>query len=250
MKSKFLRSSKYILAGMVAATVGLGAYTAVTLQSLKNSPDSGYELPKPAPKPASPPESEDTVSIKDEVSLEVPFVVQAPFGVWDEIHDDTCEEASLMMAYYFLMNKALPDLTAVDQELIGLVSWQTARGYKYDVTLAELVEIARGYYNLEGAKIISNPTVADLKLQLSLGRPVIVPAAGKLLPNPNFRGDGPNYHMLVIKGYDRTHFVTNDPGTRNGNSFRYRYEDLMNALHDYDPVNMLNGRRAVLVFEN
>ena len=89
----------------------------------------------------------------------------------------------------------------------------------------------------------------QIKKEIASGRPVIVPAAGRILPNPNFTPPGPKYHMLVIKGYNSTQFITNDQGTRKGDGFVYTYNSLLNALHDWDPGDILNGRKAVLVFD-
>jgi hypothetical protein len=41
--------------------------------------------------------------------------------------------------------------------------------------------------------------------------------------------------MIVIKGYDpeKNVFITNDPGTRNGESFAYDTDVLFEAIRDY-----------------
>jgi uncharacterized protein YvpB len=88
-----------------------------------------------------------------------------------------------------------------------------------------------------------------IKDELANGRPVIVGAAGKILPNPNFRNGGPNYHMLVVIGYDKNGFITNDPGTRKGQDFRYSFSDLFNAIHNWESNNILNGLKEYLVFD-
>ena len=63
---------------------------------------------------------------------------------------------------------------------------------------------------------------------------IIIPAAGRLLGNPYFQTPGPIYHMLVIRGYNATEFITNDPGTKRGDGFKYKYQTLINAIHDWD----------------
>ena len=68
-------------------------------------------------------------------------------------------------------------------------------------------------------------------------------------PNPNFKDGGPNYHMLVVTGYDATGFVTNDPGTRLGQNFHYDYAGFDYAIHDWDATNIQNGGRDMLVFK-
>ena len=183
--------------------------------------------------------------------LEVPFMVQAPFGVWDALHQETCEEASLMMVHAFRTERSLGTLQTIDDELKALVAWQTARGYEYDVTLAELSRIARDYYSMNTGRIITNPTITDIQSEIAAGRPVIVPAAGRLLENPNFTRGGPSYHMLVVRGYDANGFITNDPGTRRGEKFRYSYKNLMDSIRDWtgSKATILSGAKAVLVFD-
>jgi len=62
-----------------------------------------------------------------------------------------------------------------------------------------------------------------------------VPLAGRELNNPYFRAPGPIYHMLVIKGYDSDEFIVNEVGTKRGDSFKYKYDVLINAIHDWNP---------------
>ena len=75
----------------------------------------------------------------------------------------------------------------------------------------------------------------DIKKALSENRLVIVPTDGQKLKNPNFTQPGPPRHMLVIVGYDDTtrEFITNDPGTRKGEGYRYSQDVLYEAILDY-----------------
>jgi hypothetical protein len=41
--------------------------------------------------------------------------------------------------------------------------------------------------------------------------------------------------MLVIKGYDNNEFITNEVGTKRGDGFKYKYQQLIDAVHDWDP---------------
>lgn len=212
--------------------------------------------PEPTPTPTkatSTPTTQRTSSssttIKDSVSLNVPFIVQAPFANWDAVHEEACEEASLITVWYYRNNHPVADLNAGDADITALINWETAHNYGVSITLQQLSQIASDFYGLTTGRIILNPTVNDIKKELSAGRPVIIPAAGKVLPNPYFSDGGPNYHMLVIKGYNATQFITDDPGTKRGDGFLYTYDGLMNAIHDWDPGNILNGQKAVLVFD-
>lgn len=191
------------------------------------------------------------VNLPSEVMLDVPFMVQAPFANWDALHQETCEEASLMMVRYFRLKQSFGSLQSIDDELKSLVAWQTGKGYEYDVTVKELSRIARDYYSMSSGRIISNPTLNEIKKELADGRPVIIPAAGRLLNNPNFTAGGPPYHMLVIRGYDANGFITNDPGTRRGEKFRYTFDNLMDSIHDWtgNKSTITTGDKAVLVFD-
>lgn len=156
---------------------------------------------------------------------------------------------SLIMVHHFL---AGTDLTReqAEQEILDLVQWETEHGYGMDVTVAELGEIAEQYYGHK-PRIIENPTTDDLKRLLAGGQPVIVPAAGRMLGNPYFSGDGPWYHMLILKGYGWRNFITNDPGTRRGEGYEYKFSTLHTAIHDWTGVReeIQKGRSAVLVLE-
>lgn len=185
--------------------------------------------------------------LPERVVLNVPFYSQAPFAVWDGLHEETCEEASLHMVrdYYLKESRGLDEQ---EKSLIDYVNWQTENGYEYDITLQQLADTAEIFYDFSNYKIINNPTIEEIKKEIAAGRPVIAPAAGRLLDNPYFTAPGPIYHMLVIKGYDKTGFITNDPGTRRGKDFHYDYQNLYDAIHDWNPVDILNGGKSILVY--
>ncbi len=67
------------------------------------------------------------------------------------------------------------------------------------------------------------------------------------LGNPNFSGEGPLYHALVLKGYTETTFVTNDPGTRLGADYQYDFDTIMTAMHDWNGGGVENGAKVVVV---
>lgn len=193
------------------------------------------------PKPTS-------TSIPPKLTIDVPFLVQAPLVNWDQLHEEACEEASLIMVTHFYQHTTIANAESGEKEIQDLVAYETAHGYDQDVTMAELNQIAADYYSFKGGRI-ETASINSIKQELAYGRPVIVPAAGRLLPNPNFKQPGPIYHMLVVKGYDSTGFITNDPGTRKGKDFHYTYDALFNAIHDWNTTNILNGEKKYLVFD-
>jgi len=191
----------------------------------------------------------DEKKLPEKILIEVPFTTQAPSANWDAVHEESCEEASILMLNHFLNKTSFGSASDVDREILNLIDFEEKNNYKVDVTTDELNRIAKDFFDLDTGRVVNNFTVNDLKKELASGRPIIIPAAGKLLKNPNFKGGGPVYHMLVIKGYDQDNFITNDPGTRNGNGYKYNIDLLFDAIHNWDKDNIINGNKSYLVFD-
>ncbi|MBP6942813.1 MAG: C39 family peptidase [Candidatus Buchananbacteria bacterium] len=172
------------------------------------------------------------VTIPKSVLLEADFAQQAPFGNWDEVHQETCEEASMIIADRYFDQQSLNE-TIMESELQALLKWQTQHDYKIDTTAHETVDILQTYFNRE-AHVSTKVTTDAIKYELAQGHLVIIPAAGRLLGNPNFTGAGPIYHMLVVVGYDDDEFITHDVGTRKGKNYHYKYNTLINAVHNWN----------------
>lgn len=193
--------------------------------------------------------TEDDGSLPEKFLLKVPFTVQAPNANWDATHEESCEEASLIILKHFIEKEPMGSAEQVEAEIQSMIKYETDNGYKQDVSMDELAQIAKNYYSFKTARVVNNITLDDIKKELVAGRPVIVPASGKLLDNPNFRNGGPLYHNLVIVGYDEKGFITNDPGTRKGEGFRYNFDNLFNAIHDWNTTDLNKGQKAYLVFD-
>jgi hypothetical protein len=181
-----------------------------------------------------------------------PFVVQAPFGNWDELHKEACEEAALVMANAYLENRKSPSPEKADKELISLVKFAEEKlQHKPDINTWQMKDLFSKYYN-QKVSIVEKPTAEEIKKHLLKKGIVIAPAAGRVLDNPYFQNPGPLYHALVVIGYDESkkQFITNDPGTRKGEGFRYNYQNLMKSIHDLPESNkkedILEGEKRVL----
>ena len=194
----------------------------------------------------------------DFFNLDVDFVPQAPYQVWDELHEEACEEAAIItVAKYFNNEKVTPHVA--EQAILSLVGWEEENNYKIDLTANEAAEILKEYFGLF-AELKTDITTESIKQELRAGRLIIIPAAGRQLGNPNFKTPGPIYHMLVIRGYDDKtgEFITNDPGTRKGEGYRYKYQKLIDAIHDWDhelaenemtDQEMESGRKVIIVIQ-
>jgi len=143
------------------------------------------------------------------------------------------------------------DPVDADREIYEIVDWEKANLGKYlDTNAEEVLRILTEKYGRK-ARLSTTVTVNSVKKEIAAGHLIIVPAAGQMLPNPYFRSPGPPYHMLVIVGYDDNEFVTNDVGTRRGEGFRYKHDDLLNAVHDWtgDKSTITSGRKVMIVVE-
>lgn len=189
------------------------------------------------------------ITILKEINLDVPFQSQAPFGNWAEPYQDACEEASLIMVSHYLRNTGLSK-QAMKDEIDRMIAWEMQKwGYQKELTMEEVKIVAVAFYKYK-TEIIADLTSEKIKTELSLGRPVIVPAAGRELGNPNYHLPGPIYHMLVIKGYTADgNFITNDPGTRNGADYIYKESVLMSAIHDWSGVNATGPKIGLIMRE-
>ncbi len=184
------------------------------------------------------------------LELSVPFTAQAPAGDWSMPYQEACEEASLVMTQFFLSGETLNTATA-DTEILKVLAWEEENNYGIDVGAEDMLAIASGVYGLDGQVYYDEDvTVESIKRFLSEGHPVIIPAAGQVLNNPNYRGDGPPYHMIVLIGFNETGFITNDPGTRYGASYEYSYATIESAIHDWTGSKSTveaDGRKAIIV---
>ncbi len=187
------------------------------------------------------------IEIPTELNLDIPFTSQAPLTNWDALHEESCEEASVLMAARFLQGRDIPDANDADTAIVTLVQYnKDTLKQPIDTTAEETAHLISDFYDLH-TEVIYDWTWDDVKTALAQGYPVIFPAAGRELGNPNFTAPGPIYHMLVIKGYTAEHVITNDPGTRRGADYTYSYDTLMSANHDWDPDNINNGAKVILI---
>ncbi|MCD6094292.1 C39 family peptidase [bacterium] len=188
--------------------------------------------------------------------LEVPFTPQAPFGVWDKDHNDACEEAAILMVNTFLKKgKLTPEIA--DKEILDMINYQNRNwGDHHNLEAEEVARLAEEFYDYKNVKTIYDISIEDIKKQINKGTPVILPTAGRLLfgplsegKNPYYRSPGPVYHMLVGIGWDdrEQELIVNDPGTRRGENFTFKYRVLDNALHVWNRGEVLKGRKVMIV---
>jgi len=159
------------------------------------------------------------------------FIPQAPEKNWAEPWQDACEEAAILTVKYFFENKT-PDTKTLLSDYKLILSQSTENS----INLAKMSQIASDLYGYD-SKIIDNPDTDTIEKYLSQGNILIAPTKGKILYQENkyFKNGGPEYHNIVILGYDhnKKQFIVHDVGTQFGAYFKYSYKVLMSSLGDY-----------------
>ncbi len=187
------------------------------------------------------------------VNLTVPYIKEVPAGTSGGPWKNACEEASMAMLEQFYTGKKVMNIEAGKAFMIMLFNKENilyGSNVNSDTTQVKFLVDTYTDYN---AKIVDNPTLAQIKSEIDAGRPVITPHDGFLLGNKNipFLRAGSGYHMEVIIGYDDAaqQFITNDSGDPiAGQNHRYAYSVIMNSIHDYDYADKKADGPARAVF--
>lgn len=190
--------------------------------------------------------------LPEKILIKVPFTSQAPYGVWDEKHEEACEEAAIIILKYYLDKKDLTKEIA-EKEIQRVIDFEIQNYGNYkDSNAEQIVKLAKDFYGIEKFKIIYDFEREDVKKELAKSNPIIIPAAGRELGNPYYTQPGPLYHMLVLIGYSGDQIITNDPGTRRGEGYRYNINILYDAIHDFpgDKNKIGEGRKAMIIIGN
>jgi hypothetical protein len=201
-----------------------------------------------------------------EMNLLVPFAMQAPFSYWGMPYQEACEEAALILADKYFRGGGLTK-KIMDAEIKKLIEWEKQKfGLFTDTTVEEMKQIAVEYFGLN-VKIDDDVSVENIKRQIAAGKLVLAPTAGRDLKNPFYKQPGPLYHILVIRGYTQTQFITNDVGIGRGFGYKFDFQTIIDAVHDlplkengevfrpYDEnidsvekeIKMRQGRKVILV---
>ena len=226
---------------------------AVSFEEVADEIEVEPEVAESAPYPEPPPDLPLRKGEEDpsEFNLAVPWTSQAPHAVWDHRDQEACEEASIYMVdqFYRGVAEGLIDPDIADAAIDDLVEEQMQLfGYFESTTAAQTADLVEMFYGYT-VELITDPTVDQIKDEVLAGHPVVIPAAGQVLANPYFTPPGPEYHMLVIKGFTEDGFITNDPGTKRGENWIYEYEHFMNSIHDWVEDDILSGEKVVIVIQ-
>ncbi|MGB9681321.1 MAG: C39 family peptidase [Minisyncoccia bacterium] len=181
-----------------------------------------------------------------ELVIKVPFICQAPFANWS-VHEDSCEEAAILMNYAYLQKMDLNPEYA-DQEILKMRQWQKDHyGREKDLTCMEAARFVHDYYGYKNSKVFNNITIQDVKREIAKDNLVIVPVMTHSLLNPHY---GPRnvYHFILIKGYNTEGVITNDAGIKEGENYFYPWEVIFSAIDAQKEITG-EGRTMLVINE-
>ncbi len=171
--------------------------------------------------------------------LKVPYTSEIPNGTWTKPWNNACEEASIVMVegYYFGYETTTKQIAIANMSSLFKIE-NKIFGSNADTDTTRTAKLINDYTDIS-ATIKENPTLEEIKSELTEGRPVIAMLYMKNIVNKNhrFRAGGSYYHVLVIIGFDDNtkEFITNDNGdSKTGAGFRYKYDAIMTNLHDFN----------------
>lgn len=244
--SGWIWGSQWQAAGTLITAIAIAAWQHASI----GAPALELAVPKSPLAARSQPTAVTAETLPPHVDVETPFITQAPNGDWSEPYGEACEEASVAMALAWSRGEALSPIDA-DSYIRRLVEFENYHfGYNADTALRETLKLITRAGRHKNAILLYDINRDDIRRALADGNIVIAPVAGALLKNP-FYSVPPPYHMLVIRGYDdmTQEFITNDPGTKNGEKYRYSYDVLERAIHDWTGSDrtILSGRKGIIV---
>ena len=182
------------------------------------------------------PEPSPVVDREQTIFNNVSFTSQAPFADWDNvIFQQGCEEASMLMAMFWVEGRQITK-SGAEKAILAIAKYEQKNyGEFRDTSIEDTAMIMRDYFDYKNIEVKNNINTEDIKEELVNGNLVIVAVNGQKIGNPFYTFPGPLQHMLVVTGYDaeKKDFITNDPGTKRGEAFRYREDILEAALQDY-----------------
>lgn len=153
-----------------------------------------------------------------------------------------CEEASIAMVDQFYLGTARIDIgrqRSKDLMFYMFAIEDRLFGSNLDSNATRTQKLINDYTSFD-ATIVRNPTLDQIKEELTAGHPVISLHYGYDLHNPlhSFRRGGSSYHMMVLTGFDdqKEILYANDPELPGQLDYAYNYATIMASLHDFNHV--------------
>lgn len=205
-------------------------------------------------------EEKEAIKLDTEKLLNIKFYSQFPLDIstwlkYEEPYQNFCEESSLLNWYYFLIWKE-PSLKEYNEDLLKLKELEELLfnwWYKHtsiEDTLKLLIAFQWDDQKVFW-EIIENPSIEDIKHNISKWNPIIVPVYWKWLSNSLFISWWPVYHNLLIKWYTEQIFIVNEVWVSKWDWYNYKINELMENIYNYDaelyPDNFRDWKKEILI---
>ncbi len=177
------------------------------------------------------------------------FFSQAPHGNRNQPYQDACEEASLLIWQYYL-NNITKTKAEYNKDLLAMVALEMEMLWYFEsTTIMEMKQIINRRDPTIKAHIIEHPTIRDIEREISQNNVVVAPLYGKWLKNPHYALGGPEYHFLVIKGYNQANFITHDVWTSRWENREYTKNIIMENIHDRNRTDVRMWAARILILQ-
>jgi len=188
------------------------------------------------------------IKLNKNIDLEVQFYSQSPFWKWWVIFNDTCEEASALIAVNYIKGIEMTREEFRD-ELLKMVDWENDIFWDYKHTdVDQTAKMLSDYLSFSNYEILENPTIKDIKTNLKDENIIIAPFYWIWL-NPHYTWKWPEYHFMVIKWYTQHSFIAHDVWSNYWENYQYSQQILLERLHDYDSVSVKNWKKRLIVLK-
>lgn len=176
-------------------------------------------------------------STMPDIYYSIPFTAQAPFGDWsDERQQEGCEEASVLMAMKWVTGDSMSLQEAKDQ-IIAMSDWEKQEfGYFQDTSVQDTAtRLFNRWFDYQNVSVQRDVSSVDILEELERGNILVVATDGTKANHTFYTPPGPERHMILIHGYDRTtgDFIYHDPGTRYGSDLRASASEMEYMMRDY-----------------
>lgn len=195
-----------------------------------------------------------------EKELDIKFYSQFPLDIstwkkYDEPYQNFCEESSLLNWYYYLIWNN-PDIKEYNKDLLKLKELEDLLfdwWYKH-TSLEETLQLLIAF-QWDNQKvfweILENPSIEDIKENISKWNPIIVPLYWKWLSNNLFLWWWPVYHNLLIKWYTEKKIIVNEVWVSKWDWFNYKIEEIMENIYNFNldlyPDSFQDWKKEVLI---